>query len=205
MKRKSLNSLKVILISALSLVMVACGSSKTTITSDDFAINTSKIESDNGSYNIVLEFYEKASKANYTIYENDKEIKSGRKDEIGKDSKEFIFTDKASGEYLYTVKVEDENSGITSKEVKVKVKNSDVYDTKIEDDKENVDKKNETEASDKIEESKEAPWNKESVDYKVKDKVSYKSKTYECIQGHTSQEAWTPLDSPSLWKVQENN
>ena len=205
MKRKSLNTLKVILIATLSLVMVACGSSKTTITSDDFAINSSKIESNDGSYNIALEFYEKAGKANYTIYENDKEIKSGRKDEKGRNSKEFVFTDKASGEYLYKVKVEDENSGITSKEVKVRVKNTDVADTKIEDNKENTDKKNEIESSDKIEESKEIPWNKESIDYKVKDKVSYKSKTYECIQGHTSQEAWTPLDSPSLWKVQENN
>lgn len=203
MGRKYLNTLKIISIATLSLVIVACGGSKTTVTSEDFAINASKIESEDGSYNVTLEFYEKAGKANYTIYENDKEIKSGRKDEKGKDSKEFVFTDKVNGEYLYKVKIEDENSGIVNKEVKVKVKNNDLTQSKPEIDKDNTDKKNEEAGADKIEASKETPWSKEAIEYKIKDKVSFKNKTYECIQAHTSQEAWTPLDAPSLWKVQE--
>lgn len=183
------NILKIIVIATLSLSMISCSSNK--VTSDDFTINSSKIDSDDGNYTIALEFYEKAGTANYTIYENDKEIKSGRKDEKGKETKELIFTDKANGEYLYKVKVEDENSGIVNKEVKVKVENDKTDDDKPED----------SEDKDEVEKSKETPWNKESIEYKVKDKVSYKDKTYECTQAHTSQEAWTPLDAPSLWKV----
>lgn len=37
------------------------------------------------------------------------------------------------------------------------------------------------------------------VAYAVGDEVTYNGATYSCIQAHTSQSAWTPDVSPSLW------
>lgn len=39
----------------------------------------------------------------------------------------------------------------------------------------------------------------ESADYTVNDRVSYDGTLYKCLISHTSQETWTPTDSPSLW------
>ena len=38
-----------------------------------------------------------------------------------------------------------------------------------------------------------------SIDYSVGDKVRYNDVLYKCITSHTSQDTWTPTDSPSLW------
>ena len=38
-----------------------------------------------------------------------------------------------------------------------------------------------------------------SIDYSVGDKVRYNDVLYKCLTSHTSQDTWTPLDSPSLW------
>ena len=38
-----------------------------------------------------------------------------------------------------------------------------------------------------------------SIDYSVGDKVRYNDILYKCITSHTSQDTWTPTDSPSLW------
>lgn len=38
-----------------------------------------------------------------------------------------------------------------------------------------------------------------SNDYYVGDKVRYNDVLYKCLTSHTSQDTWTPLDSPSLW------
>ena len=194
MKRKLSNLIKIMGVSIIAISMVACGG-KNGITSEDFAINSSKIESDDGNYNITLEFYEKAGTANYIIYENDKEIKNNKKDEKGKENKEFIFTDKANGEYVYKVSVEDNNNETSYKDVKVKVKNNKVTEVNPEQSNEREDPK------DIVEGSNEIMWDKESIEYKVNDKVSYKGRSYECLQSHTSQVSWTPLDAPSLWKV----
>jgi cation transport regulator ChaC len=39
-----------------------------------------------------------------------------------------------------------------------------------------------------------------NVAYKVGDNVTYLGKTYQCLQAHTSQAAWTPVAVPALWK-----
>lgn len=47
-----------------------------------------------------------------------------------------------------------------------------------------------------------APYMEEwasGVAYSVGDKRSYGEVPYRCLQAHTSQEAWTPADAPSLW------
>lgn len=41
---------------------------------------------------------------------------------------------------------------------------------------------------------------KSGVSYKIGDKVTYKGKTYECINPHTSNDLWTPDIVQSLWK-----
>ena len=42
-------------------------------------------------------------------------------------------------------------------------------------------------------------WGGGAVGYKVGDRRRYKGKLYRCLQDHTSQPAWTPVDAPSLW------
>ena len=43
-------------------------------------------------------------------------------------------------------------------------------------------------------------WNPNYKDYLIGDVVTYETKSYECLQGHTSQPSWTPAAVPSLWK-----
>jgi hypothetical protein len=38
--------------------------------------------------------------------------------------------------------------------------------------------------------------------YAVGDLVMYQSKKYKCVQAHTSQTAWTPANSPTIWQLQ---
>lgn len=37
------------------------------------------------------------------------------------------------------------------------------------------------------------------TEYAVDTRVRYGGLLYKCLQAHTSQESWTPTDSPSLW------
>lgn len=41
-------------------------------------------------------------------------------------------------------------------------------------------------------------WSSEK-EYAVDERVRYEDKLYKCLQAHTSQETWNPVDSPSLW------
>lgn len=195
MKKNLINSFKIMAISTLTLSMVACSGNKTAITTEDFAINSSEIESNDGNYNITLEFYEKSPSVKYTIYENNIEIKSDEKDDSGKYNTDIIIKDNANGEYLYTVKVEDNNSGIINKEVKVNVKKDEVnteVNNNHDDDKDDIN-----------EVDRAADWSSKSVEYMVNDEVSYEGKTYECLQSHISQADWTPVDASSLWKIED--
>lgn len=42
-------------------------------------------------------------------------------------------------------------------------------------------------------------WDGGGVTYAQGDRVRYAGALYRCLQGHASQEAWTPTDAPSLW------
>lgn len=42
-------------------------------------------------------------------------------------------------------------------------------------------------------------WSGSAKDYAVGDRVKYDGILYKCLQAHTSQETWNPVDSPSLW------
>ena len=42
------------------------------------------------------------------------------------------------------------------------------------------------------------PWRAET-EYQAGDRVTYYGTLYKCLQAHTSQAAWIPPDSPSLW------
>lgn len=54
---------------------------------------------------------------------------------------------------------------------------------------------------DPVDENAAAPAWKAGVAYKVGDEVTYAGATYECLQAHTSQAAWTPSATPALWKA----
>ena len=41
-------------------------------------------------------------------------------------------------------------------------------------------------------------WSSEK-EYAVDERVRYEDKLYKCLQAHTSQETWNPMDAPSLW------
>ena len=42
-------------------------------------------------------------------------------------------------------------------------------------------------------------WSGESISYNVNDRVLYNDELYKVLQSHTSQTAWTPSNSPSLF------
>lgn len=42
-------------------------------------------------------------------------------------------------------------------------------------------------------------WNGDSVSYTIGNRVIYGGVLYKCLQAHTSQVTWTPIDAPSLW------
>nr|DAE03185.1 MAG TPA: ChiA1-BD-binding domain protein [Siphoviridae sp. ct2kB26] len=43
------------------------------------------------------------------------------------------------------------------------------------------------------------PWSSDSVAYAAGDRCLHGGVLYKCLQGHTSQETWTPEDAASLW------
>lgn len=45
-----------------------------------------------------------------------------------------------------------------------------------------------------------AAWSGNSVHYNVGDQVTYQGNTYKCLQAHTSQPGWDPVDAPALWQ-----
>lgn len=44
-----------------------------------------------------------------------------------------------------------------------------------------------------------AQWDGEGIGYATGDLVGYEDKVYRCLQPHTSQPGWNPVDAPSLW------
>ena len=42
-------------------------------------------------------------------------------------------------------------------------------------------------------------WSGDDVSYEVNTRVQYNSLLYKCLQSHTSQPAWNPIDASSLW------
>lgn len=42
-------------------------------------------------------------------------------------------------------------------------------------------------------------WTSDSKNYQVDDRVKHEGTLYKCLQNHTSQMAWTPDATPSLW------
>lgn len=44
------------------------------------------------------------------------------------------------------------------------------------------------------------PW-ESGIDYAVGDRRTYNGTLFKCLQAHTAQDAWNPVDAPSLWAV----
>lgn len=44
-------------------------------------------------------------------------------------------------------------------------------------------------------------WVAEGYEYKVGERCRYDKLLYKCRQAHTSQDLWTPKDTPALWEV----
>lgn len=47
-------------------------------------------------------------------------------------------------------------------------------------------------------------WNSSGVNYEVGARVQYNSLLYKCLQTHTSQATWNPIDAVSLWTQIDN-
>ena len=47
------------------------------------------------------------------------------------------------------------------------------------------------------------PWSSDSAAYAAGNRCLYGGVLYKCLQGHTSQETWTPDKTPALWAVIE--
>ena len=42
-------------------------------------------------------------------------------------------------------------------------------------------------------------WDANKESYAVDERVRYNGELYKCLQAHTPQEGWNPVDAPSLW------
>lgn len=42
-------------------------------------------------------------------------------------------------------------------------------------------------------------WNENGISYAAGDRVLYNGTLFKCLQAHTSQATWTPIDTPGLW------
>lgn len=171
-------------ISALILTISLIGCNQKSLTNDDFDITVDKEVTEDGNFEIAVDFKEGTPELSYKLYLDDKIEASGVKKKGEKDGLDMEFKELNSGEHTFKIEVEADGEKY-DKEVRVKV-----------DTKKSEDSNDENNVS-----VKEGTWDKESKEYSIGDKVSFEDKNYECILAHTSQEAWTPKDSPSLWKA----
>lgn len=175
------NSIK--FISALALAVSLMGCNQKGLSNEDFNLKVDNEVTEDGDFEVTIDFKEGTPEANYKLY-LDGEIKaSGVKKEDEKDKQDFEFEGLDDGEHIFKIEVESDGNKY-DKEIKVKVDNkNDDNDNKEDDKKEELE-----------------DWDDDSKEYSIGDKVSFEDKNYECIQAHTSQEAWMPKDCPSLWK-----
>ncbi|MGL4772018.1 MAG: carbohydrate-binding protein [Clostridium sp.] len=182
-----MKGIKNLIVLALTMLLatsiVSCGKKENKkITDSDVTFNYEIKNKESGEGKISITFSEGLPAITYDIYENDKEILAGDH-EVGENkSVDVAITQKKGEKYTYRLTVKDDKGNVVNKEMHFN----------IFDDSDNK-------SSDKVE--KENTWNSKSIEYKVGDIVVFNEKNYECIQGHTSQVAWTPADAPSLWKL----
>lgn len=184
------------IISELSFVMcflfVGCSGSKGEISEDTVGLTVDKEVSEDGNYVVVVEIKDGVEDVSYTLIENGKIIES--EDDVNEAIlKENVMQNKRAGDYKYTLNVKDSENNVVTKELTVEVKEDkkDMAKDKVND-SENVVEAN----TNNVVQS----WDSDSKEYVVGDLVRFNDKTYSCLQGHTSQEAWDPASAVSLWK-----
>lgn len=164
---------------ALSLALVGCDK-ESKLTDDKVAISSNKKVSEDGNYVVVVELGEGVKKVDYTLTENGQLVSS--KEDIDEGLKENIMSNKANGEYEYVLTVKDDDGNTVTKDLVVKVDNSMAVSAKVSSNDDLVE------------------WSGDRVNYVKDDIVEYGDKKFTCLQGHTSQDDWTPESAASLWK-----
>lgn len=213
MKKRVVLSISLIL--AMVLSFVGCIGDKG-ITSKDFSIVASSIEGNSSKHSVVVKFEKTNTELKYYLYQNGEEIATG---EVNKESKsqEYILENTKSGDAEYKLKVVSGDDELIKETTYSKASSSsDKTDEseKVDSDKKDdensgsSEKEDESKPEDKPEESTTTPsnsdaWSGESKEYVTGDKVKLDGVEYECINGHTSQEGWSPKDAASLWKKVE--
>lgn len=181
-----------VLVSLCCMFLIGCGNNNKGFKEDNFGLTTSKNESKDGNYVVAINLGEDMGSIEYELSENDKIILSDKYDGEKGFLREHVIQGNVPGEYEYSLKVKDVDGNKLSESITVTVLNdSDTPDNK--------DDKKETESNSQPPSSEE-PWDGEAKAYEKDEKVSFNEKTYKCIQGHTSQEDWTPVNAASLWK-----
>lgn len=178
------------------LFLVGCGSKKS-FTEENFGLTTTEQEN-YGEFVIALNIDKAMVTVDYELSENGAVKSTGKYEESDNGLlKENKITNKTPGEYEYVFTVKDEDGNKLSKGVSITVldkSKDESADSKDTGDKSNNDKNDSSDAS------SEVAWVGDSKEYQKDDKVSFNGKTYKCIQGHTSQDDWTPTNAASLWK-----
>lgn len=138
------------------------------------SIKASTVSNKNYSLTIDVPAYNTA--ISYELFEDGKSIATGTLTS-GLTSNQVVkrdFINKSYGTYNYSITVKDTAGvAVTSANCVVEVKEVEVPSVQ--------------------------EW-QPGVSYKIGDKVTYQSKTYECIFTHTSNIAWIPGTVPTLWK-----
>ena len=208
---KNYKNIMVMASMALCFLLVGCSDKNVELSEDVVSLTTDETTSKDGNYVIVVELKDGIEDVSYTLIENGKII--GAEDNVNEAIlKENVMQNKKSGSYKYTLNVKDKEDKLITKEVTGEVEDERKDDNNsiskdntndISSDKDEVDnhKKDEDKKDNEVSENTQSgTWDYDSKDYAVGDIVTFNGKTYSCLQGHTSQEAWDPVNTPALWK-----
>lgn len=182
---RGLKKISLVLILMFSTILVGCGE-KSGISTDSIKLSVDKEVSTDGNYVIKVEILKDIKNVSYVLNENGKVVDS-KENISGPFEKESNIRNNNLGEHIYDLEVKSEDGDVVKKSLTVKVQ-----EEQIEDDEDNTDKPSLNGVD---------SWNANSKEYVQGDKVSFNEEIYECVQPHTSQDAWTPKDTPALWKI----
>lgn len=136
------------------------------------SISSSNTSVTNGSYTLSAVVPGNNTATSYKIYEGTTVVSSGSL-VAGSAQKTITFalSNKADGNYDYTIVLSDSTNSLTSNKITVTVKNAVVSNA----------------------------WVAYHA-YKTGEIVTYNGSSYKCVQGHTSLNGWEPSNVPALWQ-----
>lgn len=200
----------ILLILGISILTMGCTATDA-INSKSFDISVNSIEGNTSKHAVVLNFGKTKNDLKYFLYQNGEEIANGNMGIKGGE-KEYIIDNGNNTKFEYKIKVISGDEELIKEFIydsSETTNSSEADEEKVND---NEEEKNNTENEEikQEDENKETNtsnntnndvqnWSAESKEYKTGDKVIYDGVTYECLNDHTSQEAWSPKNASSLW------